>query len=117
MEKKITRKEYFGMIKEVVLASGSENKNELVAFIERQVELIEKKAEKAGSKVNEENEKIKVELISALREIGKPVTISELQKESEFARELSNQKISALFRQCEEVKRTEEKGKAYFSVQ
>ena len=48
--KKITKAEYFGMIKDVVADSGVENAKELIDFIDRQVELIASKAEKAKAR-------------------------------------------------------------------
>lgn len=48
--KKITKAEYFGMIKNVVADSGVENAKELIDFIDRQVELIASKAEKAKAR-------------------------------------------------------------------
>ena len=48
--KKITKAEYFGMIKDVVAGSDVENAQELMDFIDRQVELIASKAEKAKAR-------------------------------------------------------------------
>jgi hypothetical protein len=56
-DKKTTKKEYFGMVKEVIEASEVENKEELVAFVEAQVTELDKRAEKA----KERNEKKKAE--------------------------------------------------------
>lgn len=51
--KKITKKENYEMIKEIVLASDVENKEELVAFVEKQVESLEAKAVKAKERAAE----------------------------------------------------------------
>ena len=45
--KKVTKKEYYVMLKEVVENSNSENKDELVEFIEKQITLLDNKAAKA----------------------------------------------------------------------
>ena len=48
--KKITKAEYFGMIKDVVAGSDVENAQELMDFIDKQVALITSKAEKAKAR-------------------------------------------------------------------
>lgn len=44
---KLTKKDYYGMIKEILENAEVENKDELVAFVDKQVEAIDTKAEKA----------------------------------------------------------------------
>lgn len=51
--KKVTKKEYYVMLKEVVENSNSENKNELVEFIEKQITLLDNKAAKAKERAAE----------------------------------------------------------------
>ena len=51
--KKVTKKEYYVMLKEVVENSNSENKDELVEFIEKQITLLDNKAAKAKEKAAE----------------------------------------------------------------
>lgn len=57
MEKKITKKEYYAMLKDIVRGdSNSEMTNsqyELIKFIDKQIEAIETKAEKAKEKAAE----------------------------------------------------------------
>ena len=48
--KKVTKKEYYVMLKEVVENAEVENKDELVEFINKQVKLLEDKAAKAKEK-------------------------------------------------------------------
>ena len=45
-EKKLTKKDYYSLIKDVLEATEIEAKDELLAFVEKQVEMIESKAEK-----------------------------------------------------------------------
>ena len=45
--KKITKKEYYSMLKEIVMKSNVDDKDELVTFIDKQVQLLNNKAEKA----------------------------------------------------------------------
>ncbi len=90
---------------------------ELVEFINHEIELLSNKSHSRGmTKTQKENESIKAVLLEELRNIGKPVTITEFQSLSEIAGNYQNQKISALLRQMSEVERVEVKGKAYFTV-
>ena len=51
--KKVTKKEYYVMLKEVVENAEVENKDELVEFINKQVKLLDDKAAKAKEKAAE----------------------------------------------------------------
>ena len=51
--KKVTKKEYYVMLKEVVENSNSKNKDELVEFIEKQITLLDNKAAKAKERAAE----------------------------------------------------------------
>jgi hypothetical protein len=91
-----------------------------VEFIEHELELLAKKnsADKKLTKVQEENEGIKKAILEGM-EKNRFYTITEIMKEIEACKELSNQRISALVRQLKQdglVIRKEEKGKAYFSL-
>ena len=118
MEKKITKKERFNQLLGIAEVSANE---ELVAFIQHEIELLEKKSAKSGvTKTQKENEEIMNRLYAELSEINGVVTISEFQKISEYASQFSNQKISALFKTMIEKKGTVEKsivkGKTYFKA-
>lgn len=115
-EKRITKKEYFAMVAEVVEQANPINKEELLAFINHEVELLEKKSSKSGqTKTQKENVGI-MEIISAvLADMGKPVTITEMMKDERLS-VYSNQKLSALVRQMSNVVKTTEKKKSYFSL-
>lgn len=115
---KMTKKEMFTEI----LALVKDNK-EMTEFIEHEIELLDKKKANGSKKAQankDANLKLANELFVALKELDKPVTISEFQKESTSGVAiLSNQKISSLLRTLIAdglVVRTEEKKKAYFSV-
>lgn len=118
MERKITKKDRFNQL----LAMESVQANEdLVAFIQHEIELLVKKSAKAGTtKTQKENEVLMEQLYADLLECGQVVTITEFQKISEVASTLSNQKISALFKLMIENKGTVEKsivkGKTYFKA-
>lgn len=119
MEKvvKLTKKDKFNMLKEIVVDLGNDM---LVEFIDNELSLLEKKSSKSTqTKTQVENEKIKDLIVDMLVELGKPVSITELQKSNDNLGVLSNQKISSLLTQLKEenrVVRVEEKKKAYFTV-
>ena len=49
-EKKLTKKDMFLLVKDVLEESDVEDKEDLIAFVDNQVAMIEKKAEKAKEK-------------------------------------------------------------------
>jgi hypothetical protein len=121
MTKKMTKKEMFAMVQAVVENATVENKAEMIAFIEHEVELLNKKSSKSGqTKTQKENEILKEQLLSAFAKMEKPVTISEFQEKSkEPVAQLSNQKLSALLNQlvkAEKMVKTIEKKKSHFSL-
>ena len=120
MEKRMTKKEWFAVLASVVKASEMENKTEALAFINHEIELLEKKSAKSGqTKTQKENIEVMEKIKSALGEVGKAVTITELQAASAEMAEYSNQKLSALLKkliESGEVVKTTEKKKSYFSL-
>ena len=118
---KMTKKEYFAIIRTIVEATEREDKEAMLSFIDHEVELLSKKKSSTNSKKDKELEELCIKVEEALKELGKPVTITEFMNEStaEVAT-LSNQKLSALLRKCKDerhtVKREEIKKKAYFSL-
>ena len=119
MANKTTKKEFFGMLLEMESVKVNE---ELVDFINHEIELLDKKASKSASKRENANSELAGKLLKELQEIGNAVTISEFMKLSEVAKTegLSNQKISSIFSKLKDnggVTRTVVKGKAYFSAQ
>ena len=121
MTKKMTKKEMFAIVQAVVENATVENKAEMIAFIEHEIELLNKKSSKSGqTKTQKENEILKEELMVALTEMEKPVTISNFcELTSHPVGKLSNQKLSALLNQlvkAGKVVKTVEKKKSYFAV-
>lgn len=121
MTKRMTKKEMFAAIAETINAIEVENKAEMLNFIDHEIELLNKKSSKSGqTKTQKENELLKAELLTALEEMDKPVTISEFcERTSHPVGKLSNQKLSALLNQmvkAETVIKTVEKKKSYFAV-
>ena len=98
MANKITKKEMFTMIKAQVKDNA-----EMVAFIDHEIELLDKKASnKKATKTQEANIGIKSTILAVL-EGGKSMTVTEMQGASAELGELSNQKVSALVRQLVEA--------------
>jgi 6-pyruvoyl-tetrahydropterin synthase len=97
-----------------------DNKEGAIAFIDHEVELLNKKSAKSGeTKTQKENAEILAKIKAALVEVGKPVTITELQSASAEMAQYSNQKLSALLKKLVdngEVVKTTEKKKSYFSA-
>lgn len=131
MTNKITKKEFFGMLKAIVEDCKPVNMAELVDFIDHEVELLDRKANnrKTGvGKKAQENNNITTVIIEELARVGK-TTITDLLKKSEVlanyvtedGKALSNQKISALLRplysgENPRVIRTIEKKSTFFQV-
>lgn len=113
MAKKLTIVEQYGAI--IEKAKGVLTAEE-IKFLEDRAELVAKKnASRKPTKAQTENEEIK-EKILACMEKGVKYTVTDIMKAVGLE---SNQKTSALVRQLKEadlVARTEEKGKAYFSL-
>lgn len=97
MEKKMTKREYFNAIKVVLESAGQD---EMVKFIDHEIELLDKKANYKSDKptaTQKANEEIKAVLLEVLSETsGK--TVTELIKSDTRLSELSNQKVSAILR-------------------
>ena len=108
--KKITKKDNLMMIREYVKENA-----ELLAFVDHEIELLNKKK----STANPENENIKNVIVEEMKLCGKAMTISDMQGNNDVLKELSNQKISALLRQLiadEIVSKELIKKKAFFSL-
>ena len=111
MEKKITKKEMFAILKERVA-----DDEKLVKFIDHEIELLERKNSSKSSKPTATqlaNAVHKEKILEFLATNGK-ATVTQIMKAIGLE---SNQKTSALVRQLKEtgeVIRTEEKGVAYF---
>lgn len=108
-----TKREYFAELRTIVA-----NDADLVAFIDHEVELLNKKnsAPKAPTAKQMENEKFK-DIILAYN-FTAPMTCGQIQKDILGDYDLSNQRVSAIVKQLVEdnsLVRTVEKRKAYFS--
>lgn len=118
---KMTKRDYFNAILAVLATVEDTDVSGLTAFVNHEIELLEnKRSSTKPTKTQTENLAVKETIVSVLKEIGKPVTISEMQKFSTELAEFSCQKLSALLKQLVEndktVTKVTEKKKTYFSA-
>ena len=123
MEKRLTKKDYFEMIKGICA-----DRADIVDFCNHEIELLSRKNSKSGvTKTQKENEIVADMLVEELAKIGKPITITDLMNTSEIVKgytlengnNLTNQKISAIFKQLVEsqkIVKVVDKKKSYFSI-
>lgn len=123
MAEKMTKKDWFKELRELVSNSEYGRKEDMLKFIDNEVELLTKKSSKSGStKTQKENLEIMEKIISALSEMEEPVTITELQKRNEEMAKYSNQKLSALLKKLSDegenqrVVKTIDKKRSYFAI-
>lgn len=88
-EKRLTKKDYYALIKEVLEVSDVEAKSELLAFVEKQVEMIENKAEKAKARAAEK--KIAGD---ELREAVKSVLTNEFQTADAITSQVDGEEVT-----------------------
>lgn len=88
-EKRLTKKDYYALIKEVLETSDVEAKSELLAFVEKQVEMIENKAEKAKARAAEK--KIAGD---ELREAVKSVLTNEFQTADAITSQIDGEEVT-----------------------
>ena len=118
---KMTKRDYFNAILAVLATVEDTDVSGLTAFVNHEIELLEnKRSTTKPTKTQTENLAVKETIVSVLKEIGKPVTITEMQKFSADLAEYSCQKLSALLKQLVEndktVTKLTEKKKTYFSA-
>ena len=118
---KMTKRDYFNAILAVLATVEDTDVSGLTAFVNHEIELLEnKRSTTKPTKTQTENIAVKETIVSVLKDIGKPVTITEMQKFSAELAEFSCQKLSALLKQLVEndktVTKVTEKKKTYFSA-
>ena len=118
MANKITKREVItSMLQNEVVKANST----WVDYLTHEIELMDnKKANKKATATQVENEVIKARIITALDQVGKPVTISELQGADANLAQYSTSKLSALMRQLVvdegKVAKTIDKKRSLFSL-
>ena len=119
--KKMTKRDYFNGLLGVIEnhKDSIENYEDFKAFIEREIELLNKKhSNSKPTKTQIENEKIKEKILIAFEKIDEPVTITELAKMDGLTG-YSNQKLSVLCHQLvdeHKVVNTKVKKVSYFKI-
>jgi hypothetical protein len=122
MKEKMTKKDWFAMVREVV--SNAEmtevEKNGALAFIDREVELLNKKSSNSrDTKKQEENKALAEVVVAELAKLGKPMAISEMIKASEVLGAYSTQKLTPILKTLKDEQRvvmTTEKKRNYYTV-
>lgn len=131
-EKKMTKRDWFEVLKGMVEKSNYADKAGATAFIDHEVELLDKKS---GKSKETKTKKAHGAILDAIKEVladqTKPVTITEMLTDERLASyeeeskdgtvtiAMTNQKLSSMVKKlvdAGEVIRTEEKKKAYFSL-
>mgnify|MGYP003299216065 CR=1 FL=1 len=115
MSNKLTKKDYFKMLLEVV-----EGNVDLENFIQHELDLLEKKATtKVQTQTQKDNETYKDEIMDILEVEDKAMTIKDIQAKSNTMADFSTSKMSALLKQLVDgdlVVRTKEGKNTYFSI-
>lgn len=123
--KKLTKRDYFSQLREIV-----KDNETLVAFIDHEIELLNKKNSSksdAPSKTQIENKELSNQILDIMAGLDEPKTITELINETEIGKltfgkdnkEMTNQKLSRLVNDLAKAKvvtRTVVKGVAYFKA-
>lgn len=119
--KKMTKRDYFNGLLGVIEnhKDNIENYEEFKAFIEREIELLNKKRSNSKpTKTQIENEKIKEKILEVLTDVNEVMTISELMTANGLEN-YSNQKLSVLCHQLvneHKVVNTKVKKISYFKI-
>lgn len=119
--KKMTKRDYFNGLLGVIEnhKDSIENYEEFKAFIEREIELLNKKRSNSKpTKTQIENEKIKEKILEVLTDVNEVMTISELIT-ADGLENYSNQKLSVLCHQLvneHKVVNTKVKKVSYFKI-
>ena len=117
----MTKKETINLLIDVLMGNKEVDDTQIfVDFLIHERELLEKKSSNSGqTKTQKENETIKEKIVETLRDLGKYVTITEIQNANVELSTYSNQKISALLKQLvdnKEIEKVIDKKKAYFKA-
>lgn len=117
--KKMTKRDYFNILRKSYPVTA-ENYNDVIAFIDHEIELLERKnsAEKKPTAMQKANTELKAAIVESMAK-DRNYTITEMIKEFPALSELTNQKVSAMVRQLVEanlIEKIEDKRKSYFRL-
>lgn len=116
--KKVTKKEMFGRLIEIVEGANVQDTEVIVEFLNHEIELVSKKRS-GQTKTQKANEKLIEVIYNAIAETQEKVTVTELFNIVKNDEITSAQKVSALVKKLVDagrVVRIEEKKKAYFTI-
>lgn len=119
--KKMTKRDYFNGLLGVIEnhKDSIENYEDFKAFIEREIELLNKKRSNSKpTKTQIENEKVKEKILEVLTDVNEVMTISELMT-ADGLENYSNQKLSVLCHQLvneHKIVNTKVKKVSYFKI-
>ncbi len=116
--KKVTKKEMFGRLIEIVEGANVQDVETIVEFLNHEIELVSKKRN-GQTKVQKANEGLIEVIYNAIAEAGKPVTVTEIYEMVKSDEITSPQKVSALVKKLVDagrISREEIKKKAYFYI-
>ena len=124
MEKKMTKREYFEKIKGLV----PEDETEVIAFIDKQIEMIDKKTESTKAKRSEDelSKKLKESALDILSKAPNPMQASEIIAQepirsmvNDKGNPITTQKMSSVLnKMCEanDIQKKKEKNKTLFYI-
>ena len=116
--KKVTKKEMFGRLIEIVEGANVQDVETIVEFLNHEIELVSKKRN-GQTKVQKANEGLIEVIYNAIAEADEKMTVTEIYEKVKSDEITSSQKVSALVKKLVDagrIVRTKEKKKAYFSV-
>ena len=101
MKEKMTKKDWFAVLRVMVANAemAEAEKNDALAFIDREVELLNKKSNNSrDTKKQAENKALAEVVLAELGKIGKPMAIAELIKASEVLGAYTTQKLTPIMK-------------------
>ena len=116
--KKVTKKEMFGRLVEIVRGANVEDADTIVEFLNHEIELVSKKRT-GKTKVQKANEGLVEVVFEAIANADEKITVTELFEIVKNDEIKSAQKVSALVKKLRDagrIERIEEGKKAYFKV-
>ena len=122
MKEKMTKKDWFAVLRVMVANAemAEAEKNCALAFIDREVELLNKKSNNSrDTKKQTENKALAEVVLAELGKIGKPMAIAELIKASEVLGAYTTQKLTPIMKTLvteQKVVVTVDKKRNYYTV-
>lgn len=122
MKEKMTKKDWFAVLRVMVANAemAEAEKDGALAFIDREIELLNKKSNNSrDTKKQAENKALAEVVLAELGKIGKPMAIAELIKASEVLGAYTTQKLTPIMKTLvteQKVVVTVDKKRNYYTV-